>query len=56
MINVEEYKEFMHNEANIRKCEHCPENRDMSDWNDRLPCGQFRCWVTAHCHPELKRS
>lgn len=30
-------------------CASCSENRDMDDWQDRYPCGQWHCWVTMHC-------
>ena len=44
-----DYKNFMFNSDNIRNCENCPENRDFDDWQDRLPCGQWHCWVAIHC-------
>lgn len=43
------YREFMSNPENERNCSVCPENRGMSDWQDRLPCGQWNCWVRIHC-------
>lgn len=43
------YREFMSNPENERNCSVCPENMGMSDWQDRLPCGQWNCWVRIHC-------
>ena len=44
-----EYKEFMFNEENSMNCENCPENHGFSAWpENRLPCGQFHCWVDLH--------
>jgi hypothetical protein len=45
---IKEYKAFMYNKKNIRKCDSCPENRQMKGLN-QLPCGQYRCWVSCHC-------
>ena len=44
------YFKFMYDKSNIRNCENCPMNDGFDDWQDRLPCGQFHCWVTIHCH------
>ena len=30
-------------------CEHCYLNRDYDDFQHRLPCGQWNCWVTIYC-------
>lgn len=48
-VSLVNYKRFMYNPSNEGNCEECPENRDMGD-NGRLPCGQYRCWVTSHCY------
>lgn len=48
MTNAE-YLNFMYNPDNEFNCVECPENRGMDDWQDRLPCGQWNCWVTCHC-------
>lgn len=45
----------MFNKDNIRNCENCPENREMSDWQNRLPCGQQNCWVDIHCRQAERR-
>lgn len=37
----EEYISFMYNPENSHKCEKCPENREMDNWQDRLPCQVF---------------
>jgi len=44
----QEIIDFLYNRENIRNCENCPYNNDMDDWQDRLPCGQYRCWVEVH--------
>lgn len=44
-----EYVEFMCDVKNSHACDRCPENREFGSWQDRLPCGQFRCWVDIHC-------
>ena len=49
---MSEYKNFMCNPDNRMNCDKCPKNRDMSDWQGRLPCGQYNCWVDCHCNPE----
>ena len=48
-MTLEAYREFIFDAQNILKCEKCPENQDMDDWQDRLPCGQWNCWVKLHC-------
>lgn len=45
---LELYKEFMCNSKNAGDCDHCPANNDMGG-NGQCPCGQYRCWVDAHC-------
>lgn len=49
MDKREEYIKFMYNEENSHNCENCPENNDFDDWQGRLPCGQWHCWVDCHC-------
>ena len=46
---VKGYTDFMYDPDNIRKCDNCPENNGFDDWQDRLPCGQYHCWVSVHC-------
>lgn len=41
----EAVKDFDCNPKNSRKCSDCPHNQNFSDWQDRLPCGQWHCWV-----------
>lgn len=50
------YRNFMYNRQNEHNCEACPENKGMDDGQNRLPCGQQHCWVTAHCNPEKLRA
>lgn len=45
----EEYIQWMTNPDNAYKCKECPENKGMDNWQDRKPCGQWHCWVVAHC-------
>ena len=45
---IRDYKAFMHDATNAKKCDKCPANEGKAG-NDRLPCGQYRCWVTCHC-------
>ena len=47
---IKEYLEFMYNSDNVCKCEKCPANEGFSDYEDRKPCGQYRCWVSIHCN------
>ena len=44
----EEHIAFLNDDANIRKCDGCPENIHSDNWQDKLPCGQYRCWVAIH--------
>ena len=46
---IEDYKKFMYNPNNIKCCDICPENNGFDNRQDRLPCGQYRCWVKVHC-------
>ena len=41
----EAIKDFDCNPENSHCCADCPHNRNFSDWQDRLPCGQYHCWV-----------
>lgn len=52
-ISREEYIKFMYNPENINNCSECPENQNSSSWlGNKLPCGQFHCWVKLHCKNE----
>ena len=42
---ISEYKYFMFDAANIKNCEHCPQNQGGDGFQHRLPCGQWLCWV-----------
>lgn len=46
---VKAYMDFMYNRENEWDCEACPHNRGFDDFQSRKPCGQWNCWVTAHC-------
>ena len=50
-VGVMDYKTFMYDENNVRKCDGCPENKGMASdaSGNRLPCGQYNCWVSVHC-------
>ena len=46
----DEYIEFMNDPNNSHNCVKCPENAGFDTWpGNRLPCGQFNCWVDLHC-------
>ena len=46
----DEYIEFMNDPNNSHNCTKCPENAGFDPWpGNRLPCGQFNCWVELHC-------
>ena len=46
----DEYIRFMNNANNSHNCTKCPENAGFDPWpGNRLPCGQFHCWVDLHC-------
>ena len=50
MDDFEAARQFVNNPANELKCDACPHNNDFSAWpGHRLPCGQFKCWVTVQC-------
>ena len=42
------YIGFMLDPTNSHKCGECPENIGESAYQDRLPCGQWNCWVDCH--------
>lgn len=44
-----EYRRWLYNPENIRNCSECPDNIGCSNFQDRLPCGQWNCWVEIHC-------
>ena len=44
------YLEFMYSKENAYNCKNCPMNDEFDDWQNQLPCGQWSCWVTSHCH------
>ena len=51
---IEAYKAFMYDVKNLNNCEECPHGNDGFESGETgNPCGQFRCWVYAHCHREL---
>jgi hypothetical protein len=47
-----QYIEFMYCKDNSHKCSRCPENSGYEVGRDQLPCGQYHCWVFAHCERE----
>ena len=48
-----EYRDFMYNPENVRNCKQCPANQGCDDFQHRLPCGQWHCWVELHCGGEV---
>ena len=47
--NDNEYVKFMNDKNNEHNCAQCPENAGFDAWpGNRLPCGQFHCWVDLH--------
>lgn len=48
----EAIKDFDCNPENSHCCADCPHDRNFSDWQDRLPCGQYHCWVDVTCRKE----
>lgn len=34
---------------NIFNCSECEYNIGCDDFQHRLPCGQWNCWVTVNC-------
>lgn len=50
---LEAYKAFMYDPKNSHNCEECAMNEGFSAWpENRLPCGQFHCWVDVRCKGE----
>ena len=47
-INMREEMDFL-DRSNEFNCDHCYYNRDYDDFQHRLPCGQWNCWVTIYC-------
>ena len=45
----EQALEWLKTPDNAYKCKHCPEATHRSPGVDQYPCGQYRCWVCAHC-------
>lgn len=43
------YLRFMYRPQNSGQCESCPEAGRLEVGRDQLPCGQYHCWVDAHC-------
>lgn len=39
----------MLNRENVFNCEHCDYNIGCDDFQHRLPCGQWNCWVKLNC-------
>ena len=50
---VQAYREYVNNPENAFQCGKCPANEHVSD--DRLPCGQWQCWVVLHTETWRKR-
>ena len=49
-MSEKELRDYLYNPDNAHECDGCPMNQDASEWpGNRLPCGQFRCWVDVHC-------
>lgn len=44
------YHDFMFNPDNIKSCDKCPNNLGYDDFQHRLPCGQYRCWIDIFCN------
>ena len=53
MKEYDEYVTFMNDKSNSHNCTKCPENAGFDPWpGNRLPCGQFNCWVDLYCCDE----
>ena len=39
----------MLNRENVLNCDHCDYNIGCDDFQHRLPCGQWNCWVKVNC-------
>lgn len=48
-MKEKEYLKFMNDPENSHRCDECPENNGCSNWQNKLPCGQWKCWVDLHC-------
>lgn len=44
----------MYDPDNIRNCDECPNNMGCDDFQHRLPCGQWHCWVAIHYESTLE--
>lgn len=49
---IKEAKAFLADPANVHNCTACPFNDGFDDFQHRKPCGQWNCWVEAHCSHE----
>lgn len=49
---IREAKAFLANPANAYNCIVCLFNNAFDDFQHRKPCGQWKCWVEAHCSQE----
>lgn len=49
-MSKEEIIKWTCTSTNSGNCAECPYNEGFSEWpGNRLPCGQFHCWVDLHC-------
>lgn len=48
-MTTEELRAWVCDPKNAHNCAECPYSIDASDWQDRLPCGQWHCWVSLNC-------
>lgn len=48
------YLDFMWNPNNSHNCKECPANEGQSSYQDRLPCGQWNCWVDCHTRQAME--
>lgn len=44
------YARFMCRPQNSGNCGYCPEMGRLETGTGQLPCGQYHCWVDAHCN------
>lgn len=49
---AQEIRRFLIDENNIENCTECPYNEGCDDYQHRKPCGQWNCWVAAHCEEQ----
>lgn len=47
-MTTQEIIKWTCNPENSGNCAECPYNEGFSNWQDRKPCGQWRCWVDLH--------